>query len=160
MDQIISNVFFKINLNQTPENIAKESKFNLEFGKSKSIGNLENYQYSTFFYNNSYFISAIKKGFFKIEYSNYSEKNDNFNIKQKIFFYSKKDLEFEVTTLVEKLKDFFFEESENNINELNYKLIEFRSKKEEQIPSLTIFSSEKNEDFELLITYYLPWNNK
>ena len=142
MDEKISELFFNLNLNQKPEEIAKSSYLEFDYNFYTII--TEIHTYTAEFKEYPKLNHKIKKGEFTIEYDASSVKNGVFRSSLHIIFENETDM----IDAYEKLKNQFKEYGVNEINEnhaseygLDIKHIEYYKYKNYEIPRLTFASS-------------------
>jgi hypothetical protein len=156
MESEISELFFKINLNQSPKEIIKQSELKFVLNPNKTIGNTINY--SAKFSENENIKSDQKSVTLKLDYDEIGLEYGYYEISQVVTFKNVDDLNSEYTRLTEKFEKYsvktIIENTENLNSEITNKNTEFRILKDFEIPSLSFgyINREKNK-YVLIIVY-------
>jgi hypothetical protein len=156
MESEINELFFKINLNQSPKEIIKQSELKFVLNPNKTIGNTINY--SAKFSENENIKSDQKSVTLKLDYDEIGLEYGYYEISQVVTFKNVDDLNSEYTRLTEKFEKYsvktIIENTENLNSEITNKNTEFRILKDFEIPSLSFgyINREKNK-YVLIIVY-------
>ena len=162
MEKKISELFFGLNLNQKPSEIAKESDFEFEHGWNSTLVDIKDYFYTTEFKNHPTIKSEIKEGVFSIGFSSLDEKYGIFELSMVIRFtneydqideYEKLKLEFE-----EYSSKTIIETTQNEDYEVKSEVVVYQKEKNSEIPKISFYfdQSDKN-DFPIVITFSTSW---
>ncbi len=155
MESEISELFFKINLNQSPKEIIKQSELKFVLNPNKTIGNTTNY--SAKFSENKNIESEQKTGLLKLDYDEIGLEYGYYEISQVVTFKNEDDLNSEYTRLTEKFEKYsvktIIENTEDTNSEITIKNTEFRIFKDFEIPSLSFGYINSEKKYTLIIIY-------
>ena len=155
MESEISELFFNINLNQSPKEIIKQSELKFVLNPNKTIGNTINY--SAKFTENKNIESEQKIGLLKLDYDEIGLEYGYYEISQVVTFKNEDDLNSEYTRLTEKFEKYsvktIIENTENMNSEITNKNTEFRILKDFEIPSLSFGYINREKKYTLIIVY-------
>ena len=155
MESEISELFFNINLNQSPKEIIKQSELKFVLNPNKTIGNTINY--SAKFTENKNIESEQKIGLLKLDYDEIGLEYGYYEISQVVTFKNEDDLNSEYTRLTEKFEKYsvktIIENTENTNSEITNKNTEFRILKDFEIPSLSFGYINREKKYTLIIVY-------
>jgi hypothetical protein len=155
MESEISELFFNINLNQSPKEIIKQSELKFVLNPNKTIGNTINY--SAKFSENENIEYEQKLGLLKLDYDEIGLEYGYYEISQVVSFKNEDDLNLEYTRLTEKFEKYsvktIIENTDNTNSEITIKNTEFRILKDFEIPSLSFGYINTEKKYTLIIVY-------
>lgn len=161
MENKISEIFFGLNLNQSPENIVKESKFDFQYSVTNSIGG-NHHNYSTKINELPILDTEIKESDFRLSYDEMELEYGTFEVILVLRFENEYDQIDEYEKLVAKYEDLssktLIETTQNEVYETKSQVVVYQFDKKIEIPKISFYFDQSNEEeFPLVISFSTSW---
>jgi len=162
MEKKISELFFGLNLNQKPSEIAKESDFEFRYGISSTVSEIKYHSYTTEFKNHPTIKSKIEEGLFSIEFTSHAEKYGVFELSMVISFTNDYDQIDEYEKLKSEFKKYssktIIETTQNEDYEVKSEVVVYQKEKNSEIPKISFyFNQSDKKNFPIVITFSTSW---
>ncbi|QJP35433.1 hypothetical protein F0365_14000 [Nonlabens sp. Ci31] len=164
METKINEIFFGLNLNQSPENITKESKFEFKYSITQSIGG-NHHTYSTEIYELPILNTKIKKSDFRISYDEMELEYGTFETILVLRFENEYDQIDEYEKLVADYEKYssktLIETTQNEDYETKSQVVVYQINKEIEIPKISFYFDQSNDgEYPLVISFSTSWKMK